>query len=218
VRQEIQDRWQKGQWCAENGKAWAVRYRGTIAALKLEPSGGSSPVTISVGDHEMVVMGTGQKILGRLNFSSPEADTLAKLAAALKKFPLKATILSPYYETATLGTLQHLILTRVEQPLTLKLKQAPREAFLFGYAAVLMAGGRNSYFILGDERNQEYYYPEMDWSLGVPLGPRREVKPQVFRRDFQHCSTFLNLSDSAFQMPNGNFLPPMRGALIKSPK
>jgi len=218
ARQMIQDRWQKGQWCSENGKIWAVRYRGTINALKLESAAGTHAVTISVSDREIIIMGSGQKILGRLNFSSLEVDTLAKLTVALKKFNLKASILSPYPETATLGTIQPMIMTRVDKPLTLKLKQAPKEAFLFGYAAVLMAAGPNSYFILGDERRQEYYYPEMDWPVGSPLGPKKEIAPQVYHRAFAELDAYLNLSDSPFLLPDGHTLLPFRGALIKKVK
>ena len=98
----------------------------------------------------------------------------------------------------------------------MKLKQAPREAFLFGYAAVLMAAGPNSYFILGDERNQEYYYPEMDQPVGQPKGKMVEAAPHVFRRDFEKCSAFLKMSpENTLSCLNPGLYYPSGGPWLK---
>jgi hypothetical protein len=218
ARQAIQDRWQKGQWCAENGKIWAVRYRSTVAALKLTPAPGTPSFFLSVGDRDIIVSSLGQQVLGKIDLTRPNADTVGKVAKCLKDFNINVTVATPYPETPSPGAFQPLTYTKVAGGLTMKLKQAPREAFLFGYAAVLMAAGPNSYFILGDERNQEYYYPEMDWKLGAPQGEMREVAPQVFRRDFKNYAAFLNLSQASFTLPDSRVLAPFRGALVPVPR
>lgn len=214
----IRDQWSKGLWCAEHGKVWAVRHNATIAALKLTPAPGTPSFFLSVGDREIIVSSLGQQVLGKIDLTRPNADTVGKVANCLKDFNINVTVATPYPETPSLGAFQPLTYTKVEGGLTMKLKQAPREAFLFGYAAVLMAAGPNSYFILGDERNQEYYYPEMDWDLGEPKGEMREATPQVFRRDFKNYAAFLNLSQAPFTLPDSRALAPFRGALVPIPR
>lgn len=214
ARETILDRWQKGRWCVEHGKVWAVRYNATINTLKISSRAGAPASFLSLGDRELIVIGPGQKVLGKIDFSQPEGATLAKVAQSLAKFNIDATVVSPYPESSPLGALQHLNYIRVEDGLTLKLKQAPREAFLFGYVAVLMATGPNTYFIMGDERCQDYYYPEMDQPVGPAKGERSEVAPQIFRRDFKNYAAFLNLSEAPFTLPDSRALAPFRGALV----
>ncbi len=216
ARQTILDHWEKGKWCVEHGKIWAVRYNSTIAGIKLEPFPGLPLVYVSISDHSLQVAGPGPKVLGRIDFSKPDGNTLAKVAQSLNRLNLfKATVVSPFPETSSQGAFQQLVFTKVESgSLTLKLKQAPREAFLFGYAAVLMAAGPHSYYILGDERRYEYYYPEMDWPLGAPKGQMEEPAANVFKRDFEKCQAFLNLSTEPYPLPDGRPLLPWRGALL----
>ena len=215
ARQSIQDKWEKGKWCMENGKIWAVRYNSTINGLKLSTTPKTTNAYISVGDREIIVSTSRQEILGKVNLDSPEANTLIKVAQALEKTGLRVEILNPYGETASAGALQPVKYAKIGDGLILKRKQAPREAFLFGYCAVLMVAGPNSYFIIGDERHQEYYYPEMDWPVGSPLGPKKEIAPQVYHRAFTKLDAYLNLSESPFLLPDGHTLLPFRGGLIK---
>jgi hypothetical protein len=214
MRRSIRDRWEKGQWCQENGKIWAVRHRASVAAIKLAPKRGAHPVFISLGDSQASISLDNNQTLGKISFGREETDTLGKVAMALEKYNLTATLMTAYPESASPGGFNPLNHKEIKEDLVLKLKQAPREAFLFGYAAFLMAAGPNAYFILGDERHEEYWYPEMDLPLGLPKGPRREVAPGVFCRDFQKCAVFLNLSATSYALPNLAELPPWRGAII----
>ena len=215
AQQAIRDKWEKGQWCMENGKIWAVRYNSTINGLKLSTTPKTTDAYISVGEREIIVSNSKQEIFGKVNLDSPEANTLSKAAQALEETGLRVEILNPYGETASAGALQPVKYAKIGDGLILKLKQAPREAFLFGYCAVLMVAGPNSYFIIGDERHQEYYYPEMDWPVGSPLGPKKEIAPQVYHRAFAELDAYLNLSESPFLLPDGHTLLPFRGGLIK---
>lgn len=215
ARRAIRDRGEKGQWCMENGKIWAVRYYSSINALKLAPSLQAENIYISIGEKKIIVSNSKQEVVGKILLGGPQADTLANLARTLGELGLKVDILNPYAETSPAGALQPVKYSRIGDGLTLKFKQAPREAFLFGYAAVLMVAGPNSYYILGDERHQEYYYPEMDWPIGHPRGPREEIAPQVYHRAFEKFDVYLNLSDSTFRLPDGQNLPPFRGTLLR---
>lgn len=215
VLQEIKDRWLKGRWCVENGKIHAVRYRGTIKALKLSPVPGAPPRYISVGNQAMIIRDN-NSIIGRITFSSENTNTLEKLAEVLQNYQIKASVVSPFPESNTANNLQGLTLKRIVEDTELNLKQAPREAFLFGYSAFLMAAGPKSYFILGDERHREYYYPEMDLELGHPQEEMKEIAPKIFKREFEYYVTLVNLSDNPYELAGyAVVLEPMRGALIK---
>jgi PKD repeat protein len=91
---------------------------------------------------------------------------------------------------------------------------ANHDDFMLGYAAVLMTAGVGTYYDLHTADYKPYYFPEMDWDLGQPLGAKVEVSTLVFRRDFQNYSAFLNLSSAVYTLPDGTSLPPMRGALV----
>jgi len=210
----ILDRWQKGQWCAENGKIWAVRYNTTIQALKMASPPGMEALYVSVGKKEMFISNAKRELIHRLDFTSPQANTLEKLARFLEQSGLQVSILNPYQEAVTAGTLAPVKYQRLGPDMVLKFEQPPREAFLFGYAAVAMVAGPNSFYILKDERNREYYYPEMDQPLGRPLGPMSEIAPQVYKREFDNYTVFLNLSAETYPLGPTHLLPPWRGTVV----
>ena len=89
-------------------------------------------------------------------------------------------------------------------------------AFLYGYAVIAMAGGSHSYFSLDDQNATTFYYPEMDYNLGSPLGDMKQIVTNVYERDFQNYTVYLNLSASTYTLPNGTKLSSMSGAEIKS--
>lgn len=215
ARRTIQDRWDKGQWCSEHGKIWAVRYNTTVQALKIMPAAAPENLFISVGDKEIILSKEKGEVITNIDLTSPEADSLFKLAKTLERYNLRTEILNPYSETTTPGKLAPIKYQKLSPEVILKFKQPPQEAFLFGFAAVLMAAGPRSYFILNDERHQEYYYPEMEQSLGNPLTPKTEVAPQVFKREFKYYTVFLNLSSEPYPITPDRLLLPWRGALIK---
>ena len=212
VRQLIRDRWQKGRWCADNGKIWAVRYRSTVNALELALGQDAPSRYLSVGDRE-ILLRSPDNILGRISFSNDHANILKKVANLLQDYQIKATIVNPYPESSPLNNLQYLPFTSLSKKTTLKLKQAPREAFLFGYVTFLMVAGPSSFFVLGDERHREYYFEEMDSAVGAPITEMYEIQPNVFQRDFEMCSTILNISEKPYTLGDGSVLMPWRGAI-----
>jgi hypothetical protein len=214
-RKTIMDRLEKGKWLVEHGKIWEIRHWTTVKAIKLTPKPGAEPIYLSIGEQTINVLGPNQKVMCKLDLRNPENKTLANLSQSLQKFGLQATVISPCPETATAGAFQPLAYVPVTDKMVLDLKQPPRESFLFGYAAVLMAAGENTYFNLGSENNSEFYYPEMDWNLGRPRGDMREIAPFVYQRDFENYIVFLNLSDKLYSNQKATLLLPLRGALVK---
>lgn len=213
--QEILDRWRKGRWCMENGKIWAVRYLTTSQALQISTNQEAAISGLSVSDQEILLLDDSSKILHRINLSDPSADNLAKLAHKLEQCGLQVSLLNPYPEAATVAALEPQSYLKIGSGTVLRFKQPPKEAFIFGYAAVLMVAGPNSYFILGDEKHQEYYYPEMDQPLGRPLAPMTEVAPQIYRRNFEEALVYLNLSSKPYQVSSDQVLPPWRGVILR---
>jgi hypothetical protein len=214
ARVEIKERWEKAEWCEQNGKVYAVQSHGTVQGLALTVLPGSAAHSISVNDQGLTILGTNLRVLGQIDFSSPASHTLAQVAKELQKYQIQAKVLTPWYEASVLQAFRPLTQVQLSTKPILRLKQAPRESFLFGYAAILMVAGPNSYFIFKGETGKDYYYPEMDWPVGAPKGEMREIAPQVYRRDFQYISAFLNLSDKPFRLSQSQTLPSFRGALL----
>ncbi len=214
-RDLLLDRLAMGRWCAKQGKIWAVKYDGTTKALTFGEISDEVPRFISIGDREVIITDSSQNVIQKFDLSQPGNNTIGKLAESLKKIKLEVASLSPYPETKTLGTLQPVKLLKISNNLIIKFKAAPREAFLFGYAAILLAAGPHSYYIFRDENLREYYYPEMDWPVGAPQGEMSQVAADVFRREFAAATVYLNLSEKPFYLANKKLVLPFRAALIR---
>jgi hypothetical protein len=211
----VLDRWAKADWCLQNNKIFYMRHMATVSAFKLTPQADCQVVKLSVDDRYLTLYGANQNVLSKIDFTKANADNLGELANLLQQFQITCTFMSPYLETKTSTTLQAATLFLTLDGCLIKFKRAPEEAFLFGYAAVLMVSGPNIYFCLRDEIEQEWSYPKMAWPVGSPLETRQQVAPDVYRRDFQYLTAYVNLSAKSFTLPNSNILPPMRGVLIQ---
>lgn len=84
--------------------------------------------------------------------------------------------------------------------------------FLFGYAVMAMVGGPKSYFDLKNN-STTFYFPQMDYDMGKPLGAMKQLAPNVYERDFQNYAVYLNLSGSSYKLPDGSSLTSMGGAI-----
>jgi hypothetical protein len=68
----------------------------------------------------------------------------------------------------------------------------------FGLALVLMNDGYFSHELGDTDHGQDWWYDELDYKLGAPLGPARPVNlsrgsdREIFRRDFQNGLVLLN--------------------------
>lgn len=62
-------------------------------------------------------------------------------------------------------------------------------------------------------------YPEMTKSLGNPLGDRREIRSDVYRREYENALAYVNLSDSSISidLPQGFEYTNARNERITSP-
>lgn len=215
ARKSIKNQWQRGQWCKDNGKIYAVRYFGTINAISLNPAAGAPVRYLSVGDRKILIRDT-DRVIGTIHLSHERANSLEKLANCLRQYHIDAKVINPYSESSTLNKLKPLSHVRIADNTMLKMKKAPHEAFQFGYAAFLMVAGHDSYFVMGDERWRTYNYPEMELDLGCPKGRVREVRAQVYKRDFQFYTAYLNLSDTHYYLQDKDCkIGPMRGVLVR---
>ena len=162
----------------------------------------ASNLFISSYDKEIIIADKKHIIIGKLNLLNDNANTINKVAQLLKKYNIQISNLNRYDESKCLNAFIPLRDASLRDGVILKLKQPPPEAFLFGFSAVLMTAGPKTYFIFGDERKNDCYYPEMDWPVGKPLGEMRQVADKVFRRDFEYLSAFINLSEKEYLLPD----------------
>jgi hypothetical protein len=220
MRAEILGRFEKAAWAADHAKSYILQNYASLDAISVTPAAGVKTRYLTVTDTNITVLNGYERTIGSIDLSNSATDTVAEVANALKNYGLTVTKETIYSETTAKGAFSSLnnIKFASGTSLTVKLKQSPEEAFLFGYAVTLMEGDKNAYFVLGDERHKDYYYPEMDWDLGMVLGGMKQIAPYVYERDFSNYTIYLNISDNPYILPNSDELLPMRGAILETEK
>ncbi|MFL5826923.1 MAG: putative glycoside hydrolase [Thermoleophilaceae bacterium] len=72
-----------------------------------------------------------------------------------------------------------------------------RAAARFGWATTLLGGGGHSYFQVGSDYTNEYWFPEFDYAIGEPTGAESRGSDGVHRRTFTNGLVLVNPTGSA---------------------